>query len=72
MISQWLFDSGSSKYLIPDRKNLTEYRDFLFYEVFRYGTAAGDIAETKGVGYINVNLDAGDSHITTLRVEAYY
>ena len=58
--------------MIPDQKNLTEYRDFLFYKIFRYSTAARNIAKTKNIDYININLDTEDGYITILYIEIYY
>jgi hypothetical protein len=50
--SQWLYDTGSSHHLTPDRASMMEYSDFLPHETYKYGTLSGKAVEAIRIGNV--------------------
>lgn len=73
MKSEWLWDTGASQHITPDRTHFIEYRDFFPNEKpYRYKTSHAGQGQATGVGIILIKLDAGNGQFTVIKDQAYY
>ncbi|PYH95904.1 hypothetical protein BO71DRAFT_449042 [Aspergillus ellipticus CBS 707.79] len=69
--SCWIYDTGSSQHLTPDRALLTDFHELKPQEYYIYGISQGTLAKAKAVGYTTVFLEL-NSNFTQLNIKIYY
>ncbi|KAI2966591.1 hypothetical protein CBS147324_7348 [Aspergillus niger] len=67
---RWIYDTGSSQHLTPDRASLNNYHDLDACNFYKYGTSDGGVGVAKSAGYQSLFLFAKER--LELKIKAYY
>ncbi|RAH54569.1 hypothetical protein BO85DRAFT_452436 [Aspergillus piperis CBS 112811] len=67
----WIYSTGSSQHLTPDRASLNEYHELNASNFYKYRTSDGSVGVAKSAGYQTLLLSANNERLE-VKVKAFY